>query len=89
MKKVLRIAAGIGLVLLGILGGLLPIVPGFVFMIPGLMILAEYFPPVQRLVEWAKAKAEKATGRKFEWPPARGGAPADESASSAKMEETP
>ncbi|MCC7499729.1 MAG: hypothetical protein IT160_19265 [Bryobacterales bacterium] len=38
---------------------LLPIMPGWVFLIPGLIILAEYFRPVRRLVDWAKAKAEK------------------------------
>ena len=48
---------GVGLVLLGVVGGLLPIVQGWMFMIPGLLILAEYFPGVRRLVEWAKAKA--------------------------------
>jgi hypothetical protein len=45
------------LVLLGILGGLLPIVQGWMFLIPGLLILAEYFPGVRRLLDWAKAKA--------------------------------
>lgn len=32
--------------------------PGWVFVIPGLMILADYFPPVKRLLDWAKAKYE-------------------------------
>ena len=40
-------------------GGLLPIVQGWMFMIPGLLILAEYFPGVRRLVDWAKAKAAR------------------------------
>ena len=57
LKKWLRIGAGVVLVFLGILGSLLPVIPGFLFLIPGLMILAEYFPPVHRLVEWAKRKA--------------------------------
>ena len=30
--------------------------PGWVFVIPGLMILADYFPPVKRLLDWAKTK---------------------------------
>ena len=57
MKKILRISLGITLVVLGFIGGLLPIVQGWMFMIPGLLILSEYFPPVKRLVEWAKKKA--------------------------------
>jgi uncharacterized membrane protein YbaN (DUF454 family) len=55
IKKWLRI--GVGVVLVGILGALLPIIPGFVFLIPGLVILAEYFPPVRRVLDWAKHKA--------------------------------
>jgi len=31
--------------------------PGWVFLIPGLIILADYFPPIKRLVDLAKAKA--------------------------------
>jgi UPF0716 family protein affecting phage T7 exclusion len=44
------------LVLLGIIGGLLPIIPGFVFGIPGLIILSEYFPPAKRLLDWFQQK---------------------------------
>ena len=57
LKSALRIGLGIFLVLLGVLGLILPIMPGWVFLIPGLVILGEYFPPIQRLVEWAKRKA--------------------------------
>ena len=54
LRKILRIATGIGLILLGILGALLPVIPGFVFFIPGLMILAEYSKTAQRLLQWMK-----------------------------------
>ena len=57
MRKIIRVSTGVGLVLLGILGLLLPIMPGWVFLIPGLLILSEDFPWVKRLVEWAKEKA--------------------------------
>jgi len=57
VRRTLRIAAGIGLVLLGIVGLILPIMPGWVFVIPGLLILADYFPAVHKLVLWAKKKA--------------------------------
>jgi uncharacterized membrane protein YbaN (DUF454 family) len=46
------------MIVLGVLGLILPIMPGWVFLIPGLIILADYFPPIKRLVEWAKAKAQ-------------------------------
>jgi len=57
-RAVLRIASGIGLLLIGIVGLILPVMPGWVFVIPGLMILADYFPPVRRLLDWAKQKYE-------------------------------
>lgn len=49
------------LVLVGITGLIMPIMPGWIFLIPGLVILADYFPPVRRLVDWARAKATGAT----------------------------
>jgi Putative transmembrane protein (PGPGW) len=57
IKKWLRIGVGVFLVLLGIVGLVLPIMPGWVFLIPGLVILAEYFPIVRRVLDWAKHKA--------------------------------
>ncbi|MBN9656858.1 MAG: hypothetical protein J0H49_01695 [Acidobacteria bacterium] len=63
MAKLLRILSGFGLVLLGILGLILPIMPGWVFLIPGLVILADYFPPIRRLLNWAKRKFEQQSGR--------------------------
>lgn len=56
MKAIGRIIGGITLVLIGIVGLLLPIMPGFIFLIPGLLILSEYFPPLKRLTEYAKRR---------------------------------
>lgn len=64
MRKPFRIAAGVGLILIGIVGLILPVMPGWVFIIPGLAILGEYYPPAQRLVDWAKTKVESAVHRK-------------------------
>lgn len=58
IRSTLRVSAGIFLVILGVLGLILPIMPGWIFLIPGLVILGDYIPPVRRLVEWAKAKAQ-------------------------------
>jgi len=57
LRKTLRISLGVFLVILGLIGGLIPVVQGWIFGIPGLLILSEYFPGVKRLVDWAKAKA--------------------------------
>ncbi len=35
----------------------MPIMPGWVFLIPGLIILGDYFPWARRLVDWAKEKS--------------------------------
>ena len=60
MRKTLRIGLGITLVIIGFIGGFIPILQGWLFMIPGLIILSEYFPPVKRLLNWAKKRARKA-----------------------------
>jgi len=57
-RAIIRIITGIALLLVGVVGLILPIMPGWVFIIPGLMILADYFPPARRLLDWAKAKYE-------------------------------
>ena len=59
MRNTLRILSGIGLVILGIIGLIMPIMPGWVFLIPGLVILADHFPPVRRLLDWAKRHYEE------------------------------
>jgi hypothetical protein len=58
MKKVVKIGVGFGLILIGLVGLIMPIMPGWAFIIPGLVILADYFPAVHRLLEWAKGKLE-------------------------------
>ena len=57
IKQTVRITFGIILVIIGLIGGLIPIFQGWMFGIPGLIILADYFPPVNKLLVWAKKKA--------------------------------
>ena len=57
MKHTLRITFGIILVIIGMIGGLIPIFQGWIFGIPGLIILADYFPPIKQLLIWAKKKS--------------------------------
>jgi len=60
VRRVIRTALGIALVVLGITGLILPIMPGWIFLIPGLVILSDYFPGIRRLLDWAKEKAKLA-----------------------------
>jgi len=57
IKDTLKISLGLILVIIGFLGGLIPIFQGWIFGIPGLIILANYFPPAKRLLSWAKNMA--------------------------------
>ena len=56
IKHALKITVGIFLVLIGIIGGLVPIIQGWIFGIPGIIILSNYFPPLKRILIWAKSK---------------------------------
>ena len=57
IKHTARITFGIVLVIIGLIGGLIPVFQGWIFGIPGLIILADYFPPIKKLLNWAKKKA--------------------------------
>jgi len=49
---------GIALVSLGLIGLILPIVPGWLFLVPGLVLLGERYDWARRLVSWAKQKVK-------------------------------
>jgi|TARA_B100000959_G_scaffold194103_1_gene203024 uncharacterized membrane protein YbaN (DUF454 family) len=57
IKDALKISLGILLVIIGLLGGLIPIFQGWIFGIPGLIILANYSPTIKRFLRWAKDKS--------------------------------
>ncbi len=59
MKHPFRIVLGIVLVTIGVIGGLIPVFQGWIFGLPGLIILADYFPPIKKLVEWGKKRYMK------------------------------
>jgi len=55
--RAVAVIAGTVLVLAGLVGLLLPVVPGWLFIIPGLAILATEFVWARRLLDTAKTKA--------------------------------
>ena len=57
IKQTARFTFGVILVIIGLIGGLIPVFQGWIFGIPGLIILADYFPPINKLLVWAKQKA--------------------------------
>ena len=57
IRHTVKISLGILLVIIGLIGGLIPIFQGWMFGVPGLIILANYFPSAKRLLGWAKSKA--------------------------------
>ena len=63
LKRWLRIAAGFVLLIMGVMGLALPILPGWIFAIPGLVILSRKFPRARRLLQWAKSYMPKKTVR--------------------------
>ena len=54
IKDTIKISIGIMLVLIGLIGGVIPIFQGWMFGIPGLIILSKYFPPIKKLVDKIK-----------------------------------
>ena len=53
---IFKISLGVLLVVIGLIGGIIPIFQGWIFGIPGLIILANYFPPIKRLLNWVKER---------------------------------
>ncbi len=61
LRKILRISLGVFLVIIGIIGWVLPIIPGWPALIPGLVILSDYIPPLKKVLDKVKAKVAKST----------------------------
>lgn len=59
MRKTLEITAGVVLVILGLIGGLIPVLQGWMFGIPGLILLAKHFKWARGILDWAKSKVER------------------------------
>ena len=59
VKKIIAVI----LIIIGLIGGLIPIFQGWVFGIPGLMLLGSVFPPVKRWTRKMIVKAKRSVKR--------------------------
>jgi len=59
IKHTARITFGIVLVIIGLIGGLIPVFQGWMFGIPGLLLLSSVFPPLRKWLDKMKAKIKK------------------------------
>ena len=50
LKDSIQITLGIILVLIGLIGGLIPIFQGWIFGIPGIIILAKYSSSIKKII---------------------------------------
>lgn len=60
------------LVIIGLIGGLIPVLQGWMFGVPGLILLARHFEWARRILDWAKRKWEGARGAAAEAEKRRG-----------------
>jgi uncharacterized membrane protein YbaN (DUF454 family) len=65
LKKITRICWGFGLIVTGVIGLAVPIMPTWVFVIPGLIILAEHFSWAREALDWGKKQAERYGGEPY------------------------
>ena len=59
IKDVIKISMGVILVLIGLIGGLIPIFQGWIFGFPGLIILSQYFPPIKKILNKIKKRIKE------------------------------
>ena len=51
IKDIIKISIGVILITIGLIGGIVPVFQGWIFGIPGLIILSQYFPTIKKLLE--------------------------------------
>ena len=59
MKDIVKITTGIILIIVGLIGGIIPIFQGWIFGIPGLIILSQYSPTIKRLLKKINQRRQK------------------------------
>ena len=61
LKRWLKIISGMAMLIVGVIGWLLPVIPGWAFFIPGLVLLSHEFHWARRLLGWLKSKFPRQT----------------------------
>jgi len=59
ISKIFRVVLGVILLVVGLIGGLIPIFQGWIFGLPGLMLLGSVFPSIKRMTKKIVSKANK------------------------------
>ena len=59
ISKIFRVVLGVILLIVGLIGGLIPIFQGWIFGLPGLMLLGSVFPSIKRMTKKIVSKAKK------------------------------
>ena len=59
LRRGLRISLGMAMLVVGLVGWALPILPGWLFVIPGLVLLAREFKWARSVLAWLKARFPK------------------------------
>lgn len=59
--RIARIFGGSALLAVGLIGWILPVIPGWPFVIPGLILLGEEFHWARRTLAWLKKFRKKPT----------------------------
>ncbi len=71
VERVARIVGGSVLLIIGVIGGFIPVLQGWIFVIAGLTLLAPESRRARRALDWAKSKVKregKAESRETEAP---------------------
>ena len=57
LRRALRIGGGCLLLCIGVIGGFIPVLQGWMFVLAGLTLMAPESRRIRRLLEWAKLRA--------------------------------
>jgi uncharacterized membrane protein YbaN (DUF454 family) len=60
--RIARLSAGSALLILGVIGGFIPVLQGWVFVLAGLSVLSQESSRARTLLELIRAQARKFTG---------------------------
>jgi hypothetical protein len=80
VERATRLVLGSILLLIGFIGGFIPVMQGWIFVIAGLTIMAPESRRARRALDWAKSKVKRDGGEADEEPqsPVRGKEDSDE-----------